>query len=224
MKTSTCCCHICKTSTTHHLYKREFLPCTQCNKIVCRNCFGTKFREGNWEKSLRYKNSWVCPSCQGICPCIRCRKKQKLASGHTSDGDTSNNSSSSSFTENMDFQEDFDEAYLNASLAHLGRSSPKMMDQSNCGEGDERDSSRIEGDMSDEKPNHDKMRSRIKTNLLNNLDDLTQRERRCESHIRDMENLLLIMKREREVIGSEKQLLESQLSDVERSYSNITIQ
>eukprot|EP01114_Cavostelium_apophysatum_P005173 TRINITY_DN1589_c0_g1_i2.p1 TRINITY_DN1589_c0_g1~~TRINITY_DN1589_c0_g1_i2.p1 ORF type:complete len:231 (-),score=30.87 TRINITY_DN1589_c0_g1_i2:103-795(-) len=75
MKPQTCCCHICKTSLNQ--YKREFLPCTRCNKIVCRNCFGTKYKASTWDESSRRRSSWLCPSCTGTCTCSRCRKIPK---------------------------------------------------------------------------------------------------------------------------------------------------
>eukprot|EP01119_Soliformovum_irregulare_P016196 TRINITY_DN4657_c0_g1_i1.p1 TRINITY_DN4657_c0_g1~~TRINITY_DN4657_c0_g1_i1.p1 ORF type:complete len:174 (+),score=12.62 TRINITY_DN4657_c0_g1_i1:235-756(+) len=74
MKPQTCCCHVCKTSLNQ--YKREFLPCTQCNKIVCRNCFGTKFRGPSWDESNANRELWICPSCAGTCACPRCKNKK----------------------------------------------------------------------------------------------------------------------------------------------------
>jgi hypothetical protein len=54
------------------------LPCTTCNKIVCRNCFGTKYRSELWEQADSIRERWICPSCQGTCPCPRCKKKPTL--------------------------------------------------------------------------------------------------------------------------------------------------
>jgi len=74
MKPQTCCCHICKTSLNQ--YKREFLPCTQCNKIVCKNCFGAKLKGVSWEEEDKLRAVWKCPSCTGTCICIRCKNKK----------------------------------------------------------------------------------------------------------------------------------------------------
>lgn len=74
MKHQASSCHLCKTSLNQQ--KREFMPCTQCPLIICRKCFGNKL-EATWEEVTPRRETWICPTCEGICPCVRCRKKMK---------------------------------------------------------------------------------------------------------------------------------------------------
>jgi len=157
MKPQTCCCHICKTSLNQ--YKREFLPCTACNKIVCKNCFGTKFKGPSWEESNEDRAAWLCPSCCGTCSCPRCRKKPRL--GATPDD----------FKPNSD-----DEPVIRIHI--------------------------------------EKLKPKVEKLVLAQLQDMIEREKRCESVIKEMERLLMIMRREKEDICEERQQLEALTNEV----------
>jgi len=73
MKPHTTCCHICRTSLTMH--KRKSVACSTCNKVVCKNCFGTRWKGGSWKEAKTMANFWMCPACNGLCPCPRCVAK-----------------------------------------------------------------------------------------------------------------------------------------------------
>lgn len=71
-KPHTTCCHICRTSLT--IYKRKSIPCSACTKIVCKNCFGTKWKGCTW-KEAKQMVRWLCPVCLKNCACSRCEGK-----------------------------------------------------------------------------------------------------------------------------------------------------
>jgi len=166
MKPQTCCCHCCKTSLNQ--YKREFLPCTNCNKIVCRNCFGTKFRAATWEESVKNRKNWLCPSCSGTCICPRCRKRS---------------SPTYSLKISSNGCEEFKRDSSPDTLSELStpRASPI----------------RIE-----------KFKIRVEKVVFSQLQEMVDREKRCDGNIKEMERLLYIMKREKEDIADERSKLE----------------
>jgi len=57
------------------MHKRKSLACSSCNKIVCKSCFGTRWKEGDWKQSKKQLPYWICPACVGVCPCPRCQAK-----------------------------------------------------------------------------------------------------------------------------------------------------
>jgi len=75
MKALTTCCHVCRTSLT--INKRKYLRCSSvhCNKVVCKNCFGTKIPK-LWKDAKEKNGSYLCPACDHSCPCQRCNQVQ----------------------------------------------------------------------------------------------------------------------------------------------------
>jgi len=178
MKPQTCCCHVCKTSLNQ--YKREYLPCTQCNKIVCRNCFGTKFRGSTWEDSNAHRETWACPSCTGMCTCPRCKNKKP-----TDRSNQLNGKLLSIATEEMKFTRQY-----------TSPSSPPFIEKINP-------------------IGIEKLKPKVQKVVLAQLEELLTTERRCENNIKEMEKMLLIMKREKEEISLEREKLESMTKELD---------
>jgi len=164
----TCCCHICKTSLNQ--YKREYLGCSQCNKIVCKNCFGTKFKAATWEESKRH-TSWLCPSCSGTCVCPRCRKRQGSPS------------------------------FSSIKISPVGSEEFK---------------SSAESSPTRERHGGEKIKFKVEKVVYGQLQDMIDREKRCDVNIKEMERLLYIMRREKEDISDERSKLENMLSFAHR--------
>lgn len=176
MKPQTCCCHICKTSLNQ--YKREFLPCTTCNKIVCKNCFGTKFKGSTWEESSKNRLKWLCPSCAGTCTCPRCRKRPVFTSLKTSNG-----------------SEEFKrESSPESSIATPSHSPAR-------------------GTEREEKVKVDKLKIKVEKLVFAQLQDLIDQEKRCDTNIKEMSRLMLLMKREKEDIIEERLKLEAMINE-----------
>jgi len=141
MKPQTCCCHVCRTSLNQ--YKREFIPCTTCNKIICKPCFGTRWKGETWEEVDRCRKNYSCPPCKGTCTCPRCKKRPR-----------------------------------------------SYMDQNQL-------------------DSEDLIRNRLSN--PSTIDELRVRERRCDMWIKEMEKMIIIMKREKEELVMERQRLETLL-------------
>lgn len=215
MKPQTCCCHICKTSLNQ--YKREFLPCTACNKIVCKNCFGTKFKASTWEESYRVRLSWLCPSCSGTCVCPRCRKKPTVFGGKISPmgseefkpshkeatRDRNRGSSGRDRERDRDLRNSFD---LDMDYSNSRESSPEPAGyhHSRVHIGSPTNST---GNTSPIR-NSEKYKFKVEKLFFVQLQELVDREKRCEGNIKEMSRLLQIMRREKEIIVSERSKLE----------------
>eukprot|EP01117_Protostelium_nocturnum_P007805 TRINITY_DN2793_c0_g1_i1.p1 TRINITY_DN2793_c0_g1~~TRINITY_DN2793_c0_g1_i1.p1 ORF type:complete len:228 (+),score=58.18 TRINITY_DN2793_c0_g1_i1:125-808(+) len=212
MKLQTCCCHVCKTSLNQ--YKREFIPCTQCNKIVCRPCFGTKLKHQTWESANENRMAYICPSCIGCCPCQRCRKKPKLGTSSLSDEDyfkpnsarrhslTSSprlSSGSSSSDEEDDVEED-DSLMLSISppskpvnhFPHPSRPIPSS------------EKNQMDWKNVMESINFSKLKPEYQKYYGDQLEILSEKEKRCDMNVKEMQKLLAFMKREKEEIAREK--------------------
>eukprot|EP01111_Echinosteliopsis_oligospora_P010560 TRINITY_DN3318_c0_g1_i1.p1 TRINITY_DN3318_c0_g1~~TRINITY_DN3318_c0_g1_i1.p1 ORF type:complete len:154 (+),score=12.84 TRINITY_DN3318_c0_g1_i1:79-540(+) len=72
LKNRCTCCHVCRASlkTVHRLS----LECCQCNAVVCRQCFDSRLPNTSWDEASKKPEEWVCPVCDGTCPCDRCVK------------------------------------------------------------------------------------------------------------------------------------------------------
>jgi len=219
MKAQTCCCHVCKTSLNQ--YKREYMPCTVCNKIVCKNCFGTKFKESTWEQAVSERSTWLCPSCSGNCPCNRCRKKPtsklQLSPGpistedfkHSSNGHSQNNgfhfhilSSPPSPTSTS--------SQINAGCNFNGNGTssfgiPASMDRDRYSIFVEKEKYTLNLSSN---YHVDKSRPKIDKLHLNQLQEYIDREKRCDTNVKEMERLLTIMKKEKEEVTEERIKLE----------------
>jgi len=73
LKARCTCCHVCRTSLKN--YPREHLDCTECNAVVCRQCFENRLDGLSWEEGLERKEEWICPACDGSCVCARCTSR-----------------------------------------------------------------------------------------------------------------------------------------------------
>jgi len=182
MKPQTCCCHVCKTSLNQ--YKREYLPCTQCNKIVCKNCFGTKFRGSTWDESSLNRDTWICPSCTGTCTCPRCKNKKPTDRVNQVNGKI--------------FSIPTEDMKLSRSHSPSPTSSPIMERTNNNGV--------------------EKLKPKVQKVILAQLEELLNTERRCDSNIREMEKMLMIMKREKEDISVEREKLENMTRDIDQEF------
>mmetsp|Transcript_18939 Transcript_18939/g.26475 ORF Transcript_18939/g.26475 Transcript_18939/m.26475 type:complete len:209 (+) Transcript_18939:82-708(+) len=206
MKAQTCCCHVCKTSLNQ--YKREFLPCTQCNKIVCRPCFGTKWKGPTWEESIAARDKWLCPSCSGTCPCPRCKKKPKLGFSPQMEEDTFKISYKShvdldrvrqAFEDSWDSQDGF---------------ISEVKSESDC-EKNDGDKSPLCTESPDGWNSMEKLKPRVHRFVLQQLQDLAERERRVDENLDKMERLFMLIKREKEDIIAERQKLESAIAELD---------
>jgi len=73
LKSRCTCCHVCRTSLRN--YPRDHLDCTECNAVVCRQCFENRLDNITWEEGLAKKDDWICPACDGSCACARCASR-----------------------------------------------------------------------------------------------------------------------------------------------------
>jgi len=73
LKSRCTCCHVCRTSLRN--YPRDHLDCTECNAVVCRQCFENRLDNITWEEGLAKKDDWICPACDGSCVCARCASR-----------------------------------------------------------------------------------------------------------------------------------------------------
>jgi len=73
LKSRCTCCHVCRTSLRN--YPRDHLDCTECNAVVCRQCFENRLENITWIEGLARKDDWICPACDGSCVCARCTSR-----------------------------------------------------------------------------------------------------------------------------------------------------
>jgi len=73
LKSRCTCCHVCRTSLRN--YPRDHLDCTECNAVVCRQCFENRLDNITWIEGLAKKDDWICPACDGTCVCARCTSR-----------------------------------------------------------------------------------------------------------------------------------------------------
>eukprot|EP01115_Flamella_aegyptia_P006343 TRINITY_DN26641_c0_g1_i1.p1 TRINITY_DN26641_c0_g1~~TRINITY_DN26641_c0_g1_i1.p1 ORF type:complete len:220 (+),score=40.40 TRINITY_DN26641_c0_g1_i1:338-997(+) len=207
MKAQTCCCHICRTSLNQ--YKREFIPCTQCNKIVCKNCFGTKWKGESWESANSRRNNWSCPACEGTCTCPRCKKAPKTGLGKLSE-DLKPHKVRTERDMKEKFQFLVDELYSGDSNDGLDiMPSPESEGEENHAE--EITKSPV-SKFKDEQSFLEAIRPKVKSVLYSQYEEVLDREKKCENTIREMEKLLYIMKNERSEILEERSRLENILN------------
>jgi len=229
MKPQTCCCHICKTSLNQ--YKREYMACSRCNKIVCKNCFGTKHKAETWEEAFSSKPNWLCPSCQGTCNCPRCRKKTptKISLSNSGLG-----IGSGLLTEDMKHTHSSKYNHLGTNGKENGfKNEEKDLPAKNEGENEilsnqskslptlapppphENGTSQNKRPSSSQGNVVEKLKPRVKKVVVAQLDDLIDREKRCEANIREMEKLMSIMRREKDEIVQERKKLGYMIKEVE---------
>jgi len=228
MKAQTCCCLVFKTSLNQ--YKREYMPCTVCNKIVCKNCFGTKFKESTWEQAVSERSTWLCPSCSGNCPCNRCRKKPttklqlQLSPGPISTEDFKHSSNGHSQINGYQFHNlssppSPTSSQINASCNFNGNGIgivsigiPASMDKDRYSNFVEKEKYTLNL-CSNLYSNHhmDKSRPKIDKVHLHQLQEYVEREKRCETNVKEMERLLSIMKKEREEVTEARIKLEESM-------------
>ncbi len=65
------CCHSCHVSMKQR--PRPLLACSECNNIYCQVCLETRFKTDKWSEG-REQASWQCPKCAGDCCCKSCSK------------------------------------------------------------------------------------------------------------------------------------------------------
>lgn len=78
------CCHICHTSVKTS--RRNFIPCTTCQSIICQPCI--ELTGQNYD-SILMLSTWSCPRCCNNCPCKRCRNKLSKKSDYSPTTSTS---------------------------------------------------------------------------------------------------------------------------------------
>jgi len=248
MKAQTCCCHVCKTSLNQ--YKREYMPCTVCNKIVCKNCFGTKFKESTWEQAASERSTWLCPSCSGNCPCNRCRKKPTTKLGlqlslglsgedfkhsnghhvfsfHHNLSSPPSPTSSSSSKDNCSLYSASSSQYNGIALGNgngTGSSLngiPASMERDRYAVFVEKEKYSFNlGSPSNHHSERSSRSPKVDKLHLSQLQDYLEREKRCEANVKEMERLLNIMKKEREEVIEERIKLEELIQSAITSTQN----
>jgi len=64
----------------------------------------------------------------------------------------------------------------------------------------------------------EKLKPKVQKVILAQLEELLNTERRCDSNIREMEKMLMIMKREKEDISVEREKLENMTRDIDQEF------
>lgn len=187
MKPQTICCHVCRTSLNQ--CKREFMPCTDCNRIVCRNCFGTRYKAQTWVEAQSKRDTWICPSCQGHCPCSRCKKKTRPY-----------NSQGLKRFKKYQAQQLAEDHFDESSLSFEDENQDSCLELRTSD-----DSFSIESSFLSCSPSPFKFPI-IPTMLpyYQQLMDLSQREEKCESMIQQMERFMELLEQEKLQIHKEK--------------------
>jgi len=186
----TSCCHVCRTSLNQ--YRRDFIACTACNRIVCRNCFGTKLKNITWEEAQAEKETYQCPACQRNCPCPRCKKKPKLAPLRSAES-SSGRKRRSSHTE---------ESEKNDELL-----SPESSDSQETDGGQVGLSPQIVTKHSDT------VLASLPKEIAQELEVLLHREEKCDQMIKEMERFLYLIFEEKEEIARKRRKLEVLLKE-----------
>jgi len=202
------------------------MACSRCNKIVCKNCFGTKHKAETWEEAFSTKPNWLCPSCQGTCSCPRCRKKTptKISLSNSGLGIGSglltedmkhthsskyNNHLSTNGKENGFKHDDKDLTEKSEGENGYQSRSSSAQPHENGISPSKRPSSNSQGNVVE------KLKPKVKKVVMAQLDDLIDREKRCDQNIREMEKLMSIMRREKDEIVQEKKKLDYMVKEVE---------
>jgi hypothetical protein len=257
VKGYTTCCHMCRTSLTHH--KREYLACCSCNWIFCKNCFGTKIPHLHWEEETARRGHWQCPGCDGTCPCPRCVKlgprvmkrqacqledQQDLFqnrsdliphSGHEHHSHLCEESlqkmrphrneyhrshykrrklNESPLSSDEDEESNFSEEHeTNGSDLPISDSSSSSSPGTIFRLTKHPSSNTHKSVVKEESVKHEKPNYRDAISM--HFEELTQREKRCEATIREMERMLLLMKKEKQEIALERQKILLYLHEIE---------
>jgi len=187
------------------------MPCCQCNKIVCKNCFGTKYRGESWESASSQRPNWNCPSCSGLCSCPRCKKvKPKL--------------SYEDFKPNKrQMERSYDDKLSSLLLADPESYSPDLKEEDLMDSEDdsilEEDDKDMNSDMSTSPPPskvsvvYQPTKLAKKGSQSYQLDELKEREKRADTNIKEMERLMSIMQKEKDMVTAERKQLEMLLEE-----------
>jgi hypothetical protein len=258
--THTTCCHTCRISLTIH--RRKFLPCNNCNKVVCKNCFRHEQWKGcTWKEAKENASKWLCPACLGICTCTRCEKLQAKKDGNVQSSSSSKKTSSNAtYSTSLPnrlgslpiecrrspadsllvpfFRHSFDEYSIGIDFDAISRSK-----RGSWSLDDSLDSNPLEPDTDEDdhhtirrphslmerrwsfnsyipyKEQQQQSNKKCKIELSSDvvrqrLQELSLMEKYCEENISKVQNLLDMMKSEKEAIDREKNHLHPHLDDL----------